>query len=85
MTPRITIKTTPAFQIVEEEGIRINTAMKKGAFIAPFASDQMGHRTSLIHLLTAAVHHLGVGESPGLHRLLLGGGYLVSHQSPCQQ
>lgn len=49
MTPRITIKTTPSFQIVVEEGIRINTPMKKGAFIAPFASDQMGHRTSLIH------------------------------------
>ena len=26
-----------------------HTPMNKGAFIAPFASDQMGHRTSLIH------------------------------------
>ena len=26
-----------------------HTPMKKGAFIAPFASDLMGHRTSLIH------------------------------------
>ena len=25
---------------------------------------------SLIHLLAAAVHHFGVGQSPGLHRLV---------------